>query len=81
MVFSGLDSDGQVLHGGLEHLHLLGNLIQGRFSHFYITFEMPGLSSGADMHLMLPVLLSLFVDVTHKVFLPMTRVDATGQMM
>ena len=34
----------------------------------------------ADIHLMLPALLGLFVDVTPKVFLPMARVDATGKM-
>ena len=34
-----------------------------------------------DVHLMLPALLGLFVDVTPKVFLPMTRIGATGQML
>ena len=32
----------------------------------------------ADIHLMLPALFVLLVDVTPKVFLPMATVDATG---
>ena len=33
----------------------------------------------ADVRLMLPALLGLFVDVITDVFLPIARVDATGQ--
>ena len=81
MVFSGVYSDGEVPYHCHENLHLLGNLIQRRNSHFYITCEKPGRPVVADVRLMLPDLLGLFVDVTPKVFLPSARVDATGQMM
>ena len=78
MVFSGLDSDGQVPHHGHECINLLGNLIRGETATFTSLLRSQACPVG-NTCLMLLALLGLFVDVTPNVFLPMARIDTTGQ--